>query len=125
MHEMGIVYHVMGSVEEIAKENHIHHISAVTLQIGQVTGVIFEYMADLWRWASDKSGLLRGSELRQEEIRAVTRCLSCGKTYDTVPQGKICPYCKSPDTVLVTGNEYIIKSIETDDPAEEEASAGD
>lgn len=119
MHEMGIVYHVISSVEQIAAENGIHHVSAVTLQIGQVTGVIFEYMADLWKWASDKSDLLRGSSLRQEEIHAVTRCLSCGKTYDTVPQGKICPFCGSPDTVLLTGNEYIIRSIETDDPAGE------
>ena len=115
MHEMGIVYHVADEVEKIASENKIGHVRTVTLSIGQVTGVIFDYMADLWTWVAGKSDVLRGSTLTYEEIHAVTRCNDCGKLYDTVPQGRQCPYCQSWNTVLVQGNEYIIKEIEVDD----------
>jgi len=115
MHEMGIVYHVADEVERVAAENGIHHVRRVTLQIGQVTGVLFDYMADLWTWVADKSDVLRGSVLGYEEIHAVTRCEDCGQLYDTVPQGRQCPYCGSWRTFLVQGNEYIIKEIETDD----------
>ena len=97
MHEMGIVYHVADEVEKIAAQNDICHIGSVTLQIGEVTGVIFDYMSDLWGWVSDKSSLLKGSRLLYEQIPAVTLCKSCGW-----------------DTVLVQGNEYIIKQIEAD-----------
>ncbi len=103
MHEMGIVYHVADEVEKIAAQNDICHIGSVTLQIGEVTGVIFDYMSDLWGWVSDKSSLLKGSRLLYEQIPAVTLCKSWQ-----------CPHCGSWDTVLVQGNEYIIKQIEAD-----------
>ena len=114
MHEMGIVYHVADEIERIADEQDLHHVRRVTLQIGEVTGVIFSYMEDLWTWVSDKSMLLKGSKLEHEEIHALTRCCQCGRVYDTVPQGRQCPSCGSWDTVLIQGNEYIIKQIEAD-----------
>lgn len=120
MHEMGIVYHVADEVEKICAENKIRHVRTVTLEIGQVTGVIFDYMADLWTWVANKSDVLRGSVLTYEEIHAITRCSDCGILYDTVPQGRKCPECGSWNTVLVQGNEYIIKQIETDDDGYQE-----
>ena len=114
MHEMGIVYHVADEVEKIAAQNDIRHIGSVTLQIGEVTGVIFDYRSDLWGWVSDKSSLLKGSRLLYEQIPAVTLCKSCGQRYGTVQGGRQCPHCGSWDTVLVQGNEYIIKQIEAD-----------
>ena len=49
------------------------------------------------------------------EIRtdpAVTVCNACGKTYQTVAYGKICPHCASPDTVLLHGNQMEILEVE-------------
>ena len=112
MHEMGIVFHVMDMVEDVAEENELSKVTSVTLQLGEVSGVIFSYMADLWEWCAAKRPLFAGSVLKSEEIHAVTICNACGKTYDTVPQGRICPYCGSEDTVLVTGNEVLIKEVE-------------
>ena len=39
-------------------------------------------------------------------------CYACGKTYDTVPQGRTCPYCGSGDTHLLQGNACSIREIE-------------
>ena len=39
MHELGIVFHVIKSVEEIAQENELTKVSAVTLSIGEVSGM--------------------------------------------------------------------------------------
>ena len=55
--------------------------------------------------------MLNDCELIIEQIHAITRCEDCEKTYDTVPQGRICPYCGSERTFLVTGNEFNIKEI--------------
>lgn len=50
--------------------------------------------------------------MKVEKLDAVTYCENCGKTYETLKYAKICPYCKSEDTYLVQGNEYMIKEIE-------------
>lgn len=40
MHELGIVIHVLDSVDQIRKENAIQKVSSVTLQIGQASGIM-------------------------------------------------------------------------------------
>ena len=82
------------------------------MSIGEVSGVIPSYLADCWRWAADRSDLLRGAELRVETIDAVTVCNACGRTYPTVENGRTCPHCGSDDTVLLRGNEIEVKEIE-------------
>ena len=47
-----------------------------------------------------------------EALPAVTLCEDCGSTYATVEHGKTCPFCQSPRTHLVSGNEINIKEIE-------------
>lgn len=112
MHELGIVFHIIDSLEEIGKENQLNAVSTVTLEIGEVSGVIDRCLKDCWKWAANKSKLLQGSELLIEQIPAVTICDDCKKTYGTVEHGKICPFCSSANTYLIKGSECNIKEIE-------------
>ena len=112
MHELGIVFHVIDMVEKAASENQAASVASVTLELGEVSGVVPDYLADCWRWAAAKSELASGSELRIETLPAVTRCGGCGADYPTVAHGRTCPRCGSGDTWLLTGNEVNIKEIE-------------
>ena len=112
MHELGIVFHIIKSVEEIGAQNELTKVASVTLEIGEVSGIVPEYLTDCWKWAVKKSELLDGSELRVEQIDAVTYCEACGRTYPTVQYAKICPHCGSDQTYLVAGSEVNIKEIE-------------
>lgn len=112
MHELGVVFHIADSVERIAKENQAKHVHAVTVEIGEVSTVIPEYLLDVWQWNCKRVPLLTDCVLKVERIHALTYCEACGKQYDTVPQGKICPHCGSDRTYLLTGNEMNIKEIE-------------
>lgn len=112
MHELGIVYHIINRLEELGKEQNLTKISSVTLELGEVSGVLDDYLIDGWNWAVKKHELMQGATMKIEHLKAVTICNSCGKTYGTVEHGRICPYCKSEDTVLVSGNEMSIKEIE-------------
>lgn len=112
MHELGIIFSIIKSVEEIGAENALTKVESVTLDIGEVSGIVPMFLTDCWKWATEKSELLKGSELKIEQIDAVTFCEGCQQTYATVPQGKICPNCQSDKTYLVTGNEVSIKEIE-------------
>ncbi|MBR5042052.1 MAG: hydrogenase maturation nickel metallochaperone HypA [Bacteroidales bacterium] len=112
MHELGIVFYIIRDVKETALQNNVNHVSAVVMNIGEVSTVIPEYLTDCWRWAADKEEMLKGCELRINTIPAVTRCDTCGSEYDTVRYGKKCPHCGSDDTWLLCGNEVEIKEIE-------------
>lgn len=114
MHELGIVFHVIKTIEDVAKEQNLTKVSKVVLEIGEVSGVIPEYLSDCWVWACKKNELMKGSELVNEKINALTYCEDCKKTYETVKYAKICPYCKSKNTYLLTGNEVQIKEIEAE-----------
>ena len=111
MHELGIVFHVIRTVENAAAENALAHVDAVTLELGEVSGVVHAELTSCWKWAVIKTTLLEGAELLIETIPAVTWCESCQSSYPTVPQGKICPHCGSADTWLLQGNEMNIKEI--------------
>lgn len=111
MHELGIVFHIMDALEETARENELTSIKRVTIQLGEVSTVITEYLVDCWNWAVKKKPLLEGCNMEVEIIPAVTHCEACCKDYGTVAHGRICPYCGSEQTYLLTGSEINIKEI--------------
>ena len=112
MHELGIVFHVIKRLENLAAEQNLQQIQSVTLELGEVSGVVPEFLEDGWKWAVKKSAIMENAALKIETLPAVSICNACGKTFGTVDNGKICPHCKSDDTVLQTGNEMNIKEIE-------------
>ena len=121
MHELGIVFHIIRTVEDVAKENHVARIQRVTLQLGEVSGVVESYLQDCWKWAAAKSEILPGAALTVEQIPAITLCEDCGQQYPTVPHGRTCPHCQSPHTHLLQGNEMMIKEVEAVEPAEKKS----
>lgn len=114
MHELSIITHVAKTLDEIAEENHLTKIGSVTLEIGEVSGIVTDYFVDCWNYFKRKDPLIVDAELKLEEIKAVTFCEDCKKEYETVQYGRICPYCKSEHTFLVVGNECNIKEIEAE-----------
>lgn len=122
LHELGIVYHIIRDVENVARANGVRRVSSVTLLLGEVSGVVPDLLLDAWRWAVDKKPITEGAELIVEPVAAVTHCEGCGRDYATVEHGKICPHCGSGDTYLLQGQEVMIKQIETPDEEPTEAS---
>ena len=118
MHELGLVNYVVKQVSRIAEENHVAKIHSVTLEFGEVSGIVTSYLYDYWNWYTKKFPLFDGARLLCEEIPAVTWCDDCKQTYPTVQYGKTCPHCGSGNTWLQQGNEMNIKQIEVEDTRE-------
>ena len=115
MHELGIVFSIMNTLEDVAKENQLDAIQSVTVEVGEVSAVIPEYLTDCWGWARKKRELMQNCRLLVETLPAVTHCGGCGEDYPTVEYGRICPHCGSEKTWLLTGNEINIKEITVDE----------
>lgn len=111
MHELGVVFHIIDDLKEVSKENEIEKIHSVTLELGEVSGVVPDLLTDAWKWAAAREELMAGAELIIEKLPAVTYCEDCKNEYETVTYGKICPKCGSEHTYLLRGNEFIIKEI--------------
>ncbi len=114
MHEMGIVLHLAESLEDIAKENELTNIGRVTLQVGEVSGIMTDLFVDAWDSFKVKHPVIQTAELVLETLPAITWCDNCKQTYPTVKYGKECPYCHSGETWLLQGNECVIKEIEAE-----------
>ena len=114
MHELGIVKHVIKTLHEVAEENNVRRIGSVTLEVGEVSGVIVEQLTDCWDYFSAKDSLVKGAPLIVETVAAVTFCTNCENNYATVSYGKTCPHCGSTETYLITGSEFTIKQIEAE-----------
>ena len=102
MHELGVVFYVVKDVKKVAEENNVRKVSAVTIELGEVSAVIPEY-------------LVEEAELKIERLHAVSFCEDCQNEYPTVEFAKICPHCGSEHTYLIRGNEFNIKEIEVED----------
>ena len=74
LHELGIVYHIIRDVENVARANGVRRVSSVTLLLGEVSGVVPDLLLDAWRWAADKKPITEGAELIVEPVEAVTHC---------------------------------------------------
>ena len=111
MHELGIVVHVIKQIEELAKKNNVKEVKELTLEVGEVSGVVKEYFVDAFDWAKKKTEYLKDCKLVYITIEGKTYCEDCKKTYRTVEFGKTCPHCGSPKTYLITGKDVSIRDI--------------
>ena len=93
MHELGIVFHIIRTVEDVAKENHVARIQRVTLQLGEVSGVVESYLQDCWKWAAAKSEILPGAALTVEQIPAAR---AAGATIPRCSLAAPAPTAKAP-----------------------------
>ncbi len=114
MHEMGIILNLAKTLDKTAEENHLNRIERVTLQIGEVSGIMTDYFTDCWDYFKGRHPVLKDSRLELETIPALTWCDGCKTTYETVKYGRTCPRCGSGETWLITGNECMIKEIEAE-----------
>lgn len=114
MHELGIIVQLVRTLGDIAREKHVSRISSVTLEVGELSGIVPDYFKDCWAYYRKKTPLIAGAELRVTMEPGVTVCQDCQQIYETVKYGKICPFCRSEQTCLLRGNELKIRQIEAE-----------
>lgn len=112
MHELGIVMHVIDQVEAVAEENKVEKVTALNMEVGEVSSVVPDLFRDCFEWSKKKTKYMRETQLNLIVLEAISYCNQCKRTFKTTEHAKICPFCGKDDTYLVTGNEINIKDIE-------------
>jgi len=110
MHEIGVLFEVVKSVERLAKENDVEKIETLVLQIGELSSMIPKYMKTLYP-AAIEGTILQGSKLEIEILPANGLCKDCNKVFNLMENKGTCPLCGNENFELLSGKELFIKEI--------------
>lgn len=110
MHELGVVLEILELVGEIKEEQELKEISSITVDVGELSGILPDYFADCWRAARIGSEF-ENTELVLNVIKATARCV-CGCEYELNTCGRVCPECKKTDYEIIGGRQFMVRQIE-------------
>ena len=111
MHEFSLIQPLLEHIETVAEQNKLEHITKVILQIGvfrQCLPEILEF-AFTTLTAGTKA---EGAQLVIELLPIQMECLSCRKIFTLDKHIFICPNCGQTQLQLLSGKEFILKTIE-------------
>lgn len=111
MHELAVCQALMDQVGQVAAREGALRVTAVTLQIGPLSGVEPQLLEDAWPIASAGS-VAAGAGLRIEPMPVRVRCMSCGSESEAAPNRLVCGVCGDFRTRLISGEELLLKSLE-------------
>ena len=116
MHELSITQNLIDLVAGECKKNNINHPKKIIAELGSLTGYSKESIQFYYDLLSKETPVLAGTELDIREIRAQILCNSCKKkSVITEPCMMFCNRCGSQDIDIISGREFIVKEIETED----------
>ena len=110
MHELGIMFNVVRSVESFARQNGVEKIDTLVLQIGELSPVVPQYIEACYPAAVDGT-LLQETKLKIEILPGNALCKQCRKVYNLLQNRAGCPHCGDPDYEILSGKEFMIKEI--------------
>ena len=92
MHELGIVFHIIDTVEQVGRENGVTQVRCVTLDVGQVSGIEDPYLMDCWRWAAARPMILcpRGAPAPIVAAGTPTCCKAMHAVYEKLRRDREC-----------------------------------
>ena len=119
MHELGIVFQIVNTLEKVVEEENLPAIDTVVLQVGQLSGVIPIYLDECWPAATDKHTFFKDTKLKIEVIPGLGKCKNCGEVFNIIDNEGYCPKCNSFEKDILSGREFLIKEILVPEVVEE------
>lgn len=111
MHEMSFVMQIADKAAAAAKEHGAKSVLSVSIAVGEMTGLVPDYLRRYWPYAI-KDTILEGAALSVEYRETKLQCASCGKTYHPCRENRyLCPSCGASRGKLLQGREFEILSV--------------
>lgn len=110
MHELGIVYQIVKTIDEVVAEQDLTEVESVTLQIGEMSDVVPRFIVEAWQNVAPTTAY-PNAKFELEIIPAVAKCTKCGKEDMVKNIGITCTSCGSTDFKIISGREFMIKQI--------------
>lgn len=112
MHELGIVVHIIRTVQASAEENNIHNVKKICIIAGELCGAVPQFLKKLFPVAIHENQMFSECELAVETEVAVANCKSCGNSFEVTKKKGVCPYCHESNYEVVKGTQLFIRNYE-------------
>ena len=116
MHELSVCMSLMQQLEAIAQEREATSIVRVELEIGVLSGVEPDLLANAWPIASAGT-IAEDAELRIETGELVVECSTCGAQTKARPNRLTCGECGNYQTRVISGEEMTLLRVELETPS--------
>ena len=94
MHEMGVVIQIVKTADSFAKENGIGKVRSVTVQIGEASAILPQYVKMFYPEVIKDYPALQDSEIITELVPVKAFCMDCGNVFQ--PEAACnCDDCRS------------------------------
>lgn len=108
VHELSIVQGVVDICQSSAGGRRV---TSVTLEIGELSGVVPEAVEFCFE-ACSRGTPLDGARLIIDRIPAAARCPTCGATFDIHAYYDPCPACGAYAVIITAGEELRVRELE-------------
>ncbi len=106
-----ITKNLVSLLEDAVTPNEVGRVKTVYLEVGRLRYLVPEIMTTCFTQIK-KSDKLKQAKLDLKVLPVKIRCLDCGKLSETDDNNFICSFCLSQNIDMVSGKEFILKSIE-------------
>ena len=113
MHEMGLMDAVMRTVDRIAKEEKVEKVHKITLEVGELSGVLPHFLRECYEAVVDGTPYAE-TELKLEMVPGTLWCMDCEKEFPADIRNFVCPTCHRDHLTPMKGRDFTIKEIEAD-----------
>ena len=111
MHELGLCDALLKKVRQIAEENELEGVNSVSLEIGGLSGVMPNFMADCWEAVIDGTSF-SDTKLIISTVPGTAQCMACGELFEANLEKLVCPVCAGLRLNPVSGKDMTITEIE-------------
>jgi hydrogenase nickel incorporation protein HypA/HybF len=111
MHELSVCQGMLSQMQAIATEHGARAITGVTVQIGPLSGVEPELLAQAFSIAS-AGGIADGARLQLDSLPIRVQCETCGAETEATANRLLCGACGDWHTRLISGDELLLASVE-------------
>ncbi|PEG32919.1 hydrogenase expression protein HupH [Mycolicibacterium agri] len=89
-------------------------VRTVNVRVGAMRQIVPDTLVYCWSLVTEDSEL-QGAQLCVEQVPATIRCRICGHEHVLDAPIMLCPSCKSANVTLVSGDEFLVTSLELEE----------
>ena len=114
MHEMALCTEVVDNVLAVAQEADAVSVDRVDMVIGEMRDIVIDLFDGFFHFLA-RDTIAENATVSYTTVPLMVRCRLCGTTFrlDLHGEGEVlCPKCQGHDYEMVSGNEFLIESID-------------
>jgi len=113
MHEFSIAVSMVDIALEYAEKSNATKVNEVELEIGELSGVVYDAM-DFAMQAAVIGTLLEGAKIKIVAPPGIAKCNSCNHEFKVENIFDACPNCGAYNPKVIGGKELRVKSLNID-----------